>query len=147
MHETMMPTINSLILTEHILISTNSCSVTPSCNRLILRYLSAGVEAMWERRKNCQLCRVHSNYWLKLLKKKIILEFFFTRPDVLIWRLSQRETPKWIIAIRIEALTVIELFWKNSSYVSGLGVCIFEALCLQVSVEGPIRLKVLWIDA
>ena len=46
-----MPTKNSLILTEHILISTTSCSVTPSCNRLILRYLSAGVEAMWERRK------------------------------------------------------------------------------------------------
>ena len=46
-----MPTINSLILTEHILISTNSCSVTPSCNLLILRCLSVGVEAMWERTK------------------------------------------------------------------------------------------------
>ena len=44
----------------------------------------------------------------------------------------------------------IELFWKNSSYVSGVRVCIFVALYLCMLgclLQEPIRLKVLWVDA
>ena len=47
-------------------------------------------------------------------------------------------------------LKVIELFWKNSSYVSGVSVCIFVALYLCMFgylLQEPIRLKVLWVDA
>ena len=45
---------------------------------------------------------------------------------------------------------LFELFWKNSSYVSGVSVCIFAALWLcmfRCLLQEPIRLKVLWVDA
>ena len=61
---------------------------------------------------------------------------------------------KWLQA----QVQFFELFWKNSSYVSGASVCIFVALylCNFVSLylcmfgcllQEPIRLKVLWVDA
>ena len=45
--------------------------------------------------------------------------------------------------------SIFELFWKNSSYVSGVSVCIFVALYLCMFgclLQEPIRLKVLWVD-
>ena len=59
-------------------------------------------------------------------------------------------------------VTIFELFWKNSSYVSGVSVCIFVALylcnfvplylCIFVCSDvcaraNKLRLKVLWVDA
>ena len=45
---------------------------------------------------------------------------------------------------------IIKLFWKNSSHVSGLSICIFVALWLCLfgcALQVPVRLKVLWVDA
>ena len=36
---------------------------------------------------------------------------------------------------------MIELFWKNSSYVSSLSVCIFVAWCVQISVAGANKVE------
>ena len=36
--------------------------------------------------------------------------------------------------VQIVCISYFELFWKNSSYVSGLSVCIFVALCVRISV-------------
>ena len=47
-------------------------------------------------------------------------------------------------------IPLLNFFEKNSSYVSGLSVWIFLALWLCVfgcQCQGPIRLKVLWVDA
>ena len=34
-----------------------------------------------------------------------------------------------------------------SSYISGLSVCIFVALCVRMSVAGANKVEVLWVDA
>ena len=47
-------------------------------------------------------------------------------------------------------IQIVELFLKNSSYVSGLSVCIFGDLWLRVfgcAMQGSIRLKILSVDA
>ena len=52
--------------------------------------------------------------------------------------------------LHIHIPLIVELFWKNSSYVSGLSVCIFVALWLCVfecALQGSIRLKILSVDA
>ena len=52
--------------------------------------------------------------------------------------------------LHIHIPLIVERFWKNSSYVSGLSVCIFVALWLCVfgcALQGSIRLKILWVDA
>ena len=54
------------------------------------------------------------------------------------------------IARRSEIISFIELFWKNSTYVSDLSVCIFVTLWLCVFgcvLQGPISLELPWVDA
>ena len=45
---------------------------------------------------------------------------------------------------------LVELFLKNSSYVSGVSVCISVALWVCVFgflLQEPVRLNVLWVDS
>ena len=57
---------------------------------------------------------------------------------------------KWEEKYKKHEILSFELFWKNSSYVSGMNVCIFVALWLCLfgcGLQGPIRLEVLRVDA
>ena len=38
-------------------------------------------------------------------------------------------------------VVIFEFFWKNSSYVSGLSVCISVALCVRISVAGANKVE------
>ena len=54
----------------------------------------------------------------------------------------------WIKILQEMFAFIFELFWKNSSYVSGVSLCIFVTLWLCMFgclLQEPIRLKVLWI--
>ena len=69
--------------------------------------------------------------------------------ELVTWRAIVKECSSSLLQ-GLPTWALFEVFWKNSSYVSGVSVCIFVALYLCMLgclLQEPIRLKVLWVDA
>ena len=65
------------------------------------------------------------NFALKVLDKE--------EPGARVWpKLMSKLQPK---------IAIFELFWKNSSYVSGVNVCIFVALYVRIFIAGANKVE------